>query len=178
MLNFVWDSGRLRFPAFVLVFSTAYLEGRASRPPTGILPCARLAVSGHRRSRTPNLRDICWEKETRTVLFSVLLEICLGVVAPRRAFRDSLHLTVVVAFYSPRFDLSVLLMLPFCTDRLALRAAAIGLFEALGPAFLGGCLPLPLCLRRTTTSAFSAYCAVVGTRSLHIPLILLCWFLV
>ena len=40
-------------------------------------------------------------------LFSVVLEICLGVVAPRRTSCDRLHLTVVVAFVSPRFDLSV-----------------------------------------------------------------------
>ena len=64
-------------------------------------------------------------------------------------------------------------MLPPSTDCLALRAAAIGLFEPLGPAFLSGCLPLPLSLRRTTTRAFSGYRTVIGARSLHIPVILL-----
>ena len=75
------------------------------------------------------------------------------------------------------FDLSVLLMLPLSTDCLALRAAAIGLLEPLGHPFLGRCLPLPLSLRGTTTRAVSGYCAVLGTRSLHIPVVLLCWCL-
>ena len=132
---------------------------------------SRARVSGSRATDEPGdpeLEGYLLEKGDADVLFSVVLEICLGVVAPRRASRDRLHLTVVVAFYSPRFDLSVLLMLPLSTDCLALRAAAIGLFEPLGPAFLGGSLPLPLSLRRTTTRAFSAYRAVLGTRSLHI----------
>ena len=117
----------------------------------------------------PELEGYLLEKGDTGVVFSVVLEICLGVVAPRRASCDRLHLTVlIVAFYSPRFDLSVLLMLPLSTDCLALRAAAIGLFEPLGPAFLGGCLPLPLSLRRTTARAFSGYRTVLGTRSLYI----------
>ena len=72
-------------------------------------------------------------------------------------------------------------MLQLSTDCLALRAAAIGLFEPLGPAILGGCLRLPLSLRQTTTRAttraFSGCRAVpLGTRSLHIPVISLCWY--
>ena len=87
---------------------------------------------------TPNLRGIpelegyFLGKRDTGVLSSLVLEICLGVVAPRRASCDRLHLTVV--FSSPRFHLWVLLMLPLPTDCLALRAAAIGLFEPLGPA--------------------------------------------
>ena len=123
----------------------------------------------------PELDEYLLETGDTDALFSVVPEICLGALAPRRASCDRLHLTVVIAFYSPRFDLSVLLMLLLSTDCLALRAAAIGLFESLGPAFLGGCLPSPLSLRRTTTRAFSGYRAVLGTRSLHIPLVLLCW---
>ena len=44
VLNLGWDSRRLRFSGFVLAFSTAFLEGRARRAPTGVLPCARLGV--------------------------------------------------------------------------------------------------------------------------------------
>ena len=63
-------------------------------------------------------------------------------------------------------------MLPLSPDCHALRAA-IGLIDPLGLALLGGCLPLPLSLRGTTTRAFSGYRAVLGTRSLHIPVIYL-----
>ena len=97
------------------------------------------------------------------VLFYVVLDFCLGVVAPRRASCDRLHRSVV-AIVSPRFDLSVLLMLPLFTDCLALRAAAIGLFEPLGPAFLGGSsLSSPDDYMR-----LQGFRAVLGTRSLHI----------
>ena len=105
----------------------------------------------------------------------MVLEVCVGVVATRRACCDRLH-PVLVDFYSPGVDLSDLLRLSLSTDCLALRAVATGLFEPLGPAFLGGSLPLPLFLRQTTTRAFSAFRAVLGTRSLHIPVILIGWF--
>ena len=66
-------------------------------------------------------------------------------------------------------------MLPLSPDSLALRAA-IGLIDHLGLALLVGCLPLPLSLRRTTARAFSGYRTVLGTRSLHIPVIDLVFF--
>ena len=65
-------------------------------------------------------------------------------------------------------------MLPFSPDSLALRAA-IGMFDPLGLALLGCCLPLPQPLRASTTPAFSGYRAVLGTRSLDIPVIW--WFI-
>ena len=55
--------------------------------------------------------------------------------------------------------------------RLFTSRAAIGLFEPLGLASLGGCVPLPLSLGGSTTRAFSGYRAVLGTRSLDIPVI-------
>ena len=58
VLNLGWDSRRLRFPGFVLAFSTAFLEGRARRAPTGALPCAHLGVSRRRRARRPRTRRI------------------------------------------------------------------------------------------------------------------------
>ena len=61
-------------------------------------------------------------------------------------------------------------MLPLSPDSLALRAA-IGLIDPRGLALLGGCLPLPLTLRGTTTRAFSGYRVVLGARSLRIPVI-------
>ena len=61
-------------------------------------------------------------------------------------------------------------MLPLSPDSLALRAA-IGLIDPFFLALLVGCLSLPLSLRRTTTRAFSGYCAVFDTRSLRIPVI-------
>ena len=66
-------------------------------------------------------------------------------------------------------------MLPLSTDCLAWRAA-IGLFEPLGLASLGGCHPLPLSRRRTTIRASSGYRVVLGTGSLHIPVIALLVF--
>ena len=51
---------------------------------------------------TPNLRDICWKKETRTFYFLWSWKFVKGgVVAPRRASRGRLHHTVVliVALY-------------------------------------------------------------------------------
>ena len=53
--------------------------------------------------------------------------------------------------------------------------AAIDLFDPLGLALLGGCLPLPLFLRWSTTRAFSGYRAVFGTRSLDILVIWCCF---
>ena len=109
----------------------------------------------------PNSNDILLVGEDTEFLFSSVLEICLVFVAQRRASSARLH----PSFFYPRFDLSALLMLPLTrsTDYLSLRAA-IGLFEPLGLAPLGGYLPLPLSLRRTTTRAFSGYRAVRGTR--------------
>ena len=60
-------------------------------------------------------------------------------------------------------------MLPLSTDCLALRPAAVGLFEPLGHAFLGGRLPLSLSLRRTTAGAFSGNRAVLGTKIVTFP---------
>ena len=59
VLNFVGDSGRLPFPGFVLAFSITFLEGRARRAPTGVLPCPHLGVSSHRRARQPRTGGIC-----------------------------------------------------------------------------------------------------------------------
>ena len=100
-------------------------------------------------------------------MFSWVLEICFAVVAPRRPYycvTDS-----ILAFFSPRVDLSALLMLPFLPTPLLCFAAAIGLFDPLGLALLGGILPLPLSLRESTTLTFSGYRAVLGTRLLDIP---------
>ena len=73
---------------------------------------------------------------------------------------------------SSRFDLSALLMLPVSPDSLALRAT-IGLSDPLGLALPVRCLPLPRLSLRRTQRAFSRYRAVLGTRSLHIPVIAL-----
>ena len=62
VFNLVWDSRRLRFPAFVLALSTAFLKGRARGAPTGVLPCAHLGVSRHRRARRPRTRRIFAEE--------------------------------------------------------------------------------------------------------------------
>ena len=99
------------------------------------------------------------------VVFSPVLDICFAVVAPRKAHVDRLDLSI----FFPRLDLSALLMLPLSPDSLAVWAA-IGLFDPLGLALLGGCLPLSLSLRWSTTRASSGYRAVRGTRSLDIPL--------
>ena len=61
-------------------------------------------------------------------------------------------------------------MLPLSPDSLALPAA-IDLFDPLGLALLRGCLPLPLSLSEPSTRLFSGYRAVLGTRSLDIPVI-------
>ena len=106
------------------------------------------------------------------VLFSSLLENYFPAVAPRRAFCDRLEFSL---FSLPRFDLSAVLMLPLSPDPFALRAA-IGLIDPLGLALLGGCLPLPLSLRGTTTRPFSGYSAVPGTRSLRIPVTYLIFY--
>ena len=58
VFNLGGDSRRLRFPGFVLAFSTAFLEVRARRAPTGVLPGARLGVWRHRRARRPRARRI------------------------------------------------------------------------------------------------------------------------
>ena len=90
VLNSVWDSRRLRFRAFVPARLTAFLEGRARRAPAGVLPCARLRVSRHRRARRPRTRKtFCWGEETRRFYFirswrfvSLLLREELLVTAP------------------------------------------------------------------------------------------------
>ena len=61
-------------------------------------------------------------------------------------------------------------MLPLSPDSLVLRAT-IGWIEPLCLDVLGVCLPLSLSLRRTSTRALSGYRAVLGTRSVHIPVI-------
>ena len=58
VLNSGWDSRRVRFPGFGLAFSAAFLEGRARRGPTGVLPCAHLGVSRYRRARRPRTQRI------------------------------------------------------------------------------------------------------------------------
>ena len=65
-------------------------------------------------------------------------------------------------------------MLPLFPDSHAL-GAAIDLFDRLSLAMLGGCFPLPLSLRWSTARAFSGCRAVLGTTSLHIPVILVCY---
>ena len=57
-------------------------------------------------------------------------------------------------------------MLPIFPHFLAVRAA-ITLFDSLGLASLGGCLPLPLPLRGSR--AFAGCRVVLGTRSLDVP---------
>ena len=168
VLKLGWDSRRLRFPGFVLAFSTAFLEGRARRAPTGVLPYARLGVSRHRRARRSRTRRIFAgaRRHGGSISFGTgdLFRCCCSA----KSFffvTDS-----ILAFFSARFDLSALLMLPLSIDSYALRAA-IGLFEPLGRASLGGCLPLPLPLRRSTTRAFSGYRAVLVTRWLDISVI-------
>ena len=76
----------------------------------------------------------------------------------------------ILDFFSARFDLPTLLVIPLSPDSRALRAA-IGLLAPPDLALLVGCLPLPLSLRGSTTGAFSGYRAVLGTRSLNIPMI-------
>ena len=64
-------------------------------------------------------------------------------------------------------------MIPlYSPDSLGLPAA-IGLFDSLGLALLGGCLPLPLSLRDSTKRTFSGYRTGLGTISLDIPVIYL-----
>ena len=117
----------------------------------------------------PELEGYLVRRGDTEVLFSSALEICFDVVAPRRASCDRLDI------FSPRFGLSALLTLPLSPDSLDLRAA-IGLIDPLGLALLIACLPLPLSLRGTTPRAFSGYRAVLGTRSLHIPVIFLVFY--
>ena len=102
VLNLVWDSRRLRFLGFVLAFSIAFLEGRARRAPIGVLPCAHLGVSRHRRARRPRLEGPLAGRGNTEVLFSWVLEICFAAVAPRRAYCDRLDLS----FFSPRGSIS------------------------------------------------------------------------
>ena len=64
-------------------------------------------------------------------------------------------------------------MLEFFPDSLALRAV-IGLIDPLGYASIGGCRPWPLSLGGTIARAFSGYHAGPVTRSLHIPVNILC----
>ena len=172
VFNFLWDSRRLRFPAFVLALSTASRVARAGLRRV----FSRARVSGSRATDErgdPELEGYLLRgEETRTFYclpsgkFGLLLLLC----------EDLLVTGSILPFFSPRLDLSALLMLPLSIDCLALRAA-IGLFEPFGLALLGGRLPLPLFLRRTTTRTFSVYRAVLGTRSLHIPVIALLVFL-
>ena len=70
---------------------------------------------------------------------------------------------VTKLIFSPRLDLSALLMLPVSPYSLALRVI-IGLIDPLSLAFLFvGCLPLPFSLRRMTARTFSGYRTVLGT---------------
>ena len=73
----------------------------------------------------------------------------------------------ILEYFSPMFDLSVLLILPLSPHPLALRAA-IGLIDPVGLALLVGCLSSPLSHRGTTTLAFEGYRAVIGAKPLHI----------
>ena len=117
---------------------------------------------------TPNSKG----RRDTEVLFSSVLEICFDAVARRRAYyiaTDSILAYLLSELRSPGLADTISLS----PDSLALRAT-IGLIDLFGLALLVGCLPLPLSLRRATP-AFSGYRAVLGTRSLHIPVILLCW---
>ena len=154
----------------MFAFSTAFLEGRA-RQARRVFSRARVSESrATDELGEPELEGSLPGRGDLEVLLSSVLEICFVDIGPRRAYCDRLDLT----FFSPRLDLSALLMLPLFPDCLALRAA-IGLIGLLGLALLGGCLPLPLSLRGTTTGAFSGYRAVLGTGSLHIPVIYWCF---
>ena len=54
------------------------------------------------------------------VLFSSVVDICFAVVARRRAYYN-VYCDIFYLFFSPRVDLSALLMLPLSPDSLALR---------------------------------------------------------
>ena len=111
VLNLGRDSRRLRFTDFVLVLSIAFLEGRARRAPTGALPCARLRASRHRSASaaTPNSKDFRWGEEIRRFDFLRSWRFSFDVVAPRKA---SSYDRLDLSFFSPKFDLSALLVLP------------------------------------------------------------------
>ena len=104
-------------------------------------------------------------------LFCSVLEIRSAVAAPHRAYCDRLDLSYFLSEVR-----SALLTLPLHSpDSLALRAAN-GLFDPLGFASLGGCLPLTVSLRESTTRAFSGYRAVLGARLLDILVIYLVFY--
>ena len=87
VLNLVWDSRRLGFPGFVLAFSTAFLEGRAGRVPTGVFSRARVPESRATDERgAPELEGSSLGRGDTEVLFFSVLEICVAVVAQRRVF--------------------------------------------------------------------------------------------
>ena len=116
------------------------------------------------RVATSNSKDLCWSEETRRFYFLLSWKF-----VPLFLLREELIVTgSILVYFSARFDLLALLKLPLSSDYLVARAA-IGLFDPLGLASLGGCLPLPFSLRGSTTRAFSGYRAVLGTRSLDIP---------
>ena len=164
--NLVWDFGRLRFPAFVLAFLTAFLEGRIRRAPR-VFSRARVSESRATDERDdPELEGYLLGKGHTELLFSSVLDIWFVVVAPRRASCDRLDLTFFL-----------------------LKVRSLGLADATAfyrlPCYVGRhrpvrtprfCLPrwrlpLPLSLRRPTERAFSGHRAVLGTTSLDIPVI-------
>ena len=164
VFNLGWDSRQLPFPGF---FDRFLLRSRSPGSDGCSTVRASWSLAPPTRTATPNSKDICRDEETRR-FYSSFLENCFAAVAPRRVSCDRPDFS----FSSPTFGLSALLMLPLSPDSLGLRAA-IGLIDPLGLALLGGCLPLPLFLRGTTTRAFSGHRPVLGTRSLHIPMIYL-----
>ena len=73
VFNLVWDSRRLRLPAFVLPLSTAFLEGRARRAPTGVPRVSESRATDERGD--PELEGYLLGRGETEVLFSSVLEI-------------------------------------------------------------------------------------------------------
>ena len=120
---------------------------RASRSPAPPSPPTK--------APTPNSKYLCWDEQTRSCLFLRSWSfVSLLFLREELIVTDS-----ILSFFSPRFHLSSLPMLPLSPNSLALRAA-VGLFDTLGLAVLGVCLPLPHFLRGSTSRAFSGYRAL------------------
>ena len=85
VLNFVWDSGHLCLPAFMLAFSTSiegfyclracffttFLEGRARGPPTNVCSPVRASwsLAPPTSAATPISRGSCCGEDTRNFFF-------------------------------------------------------------------------------------------------------------
>ena len=81
-VEFRLDSRRLCLPGFALAFSTAFLEGCARRA-HGCFP-----VRAPNERGGPELEGSLLGRGDTEVLFSLVLEVCFAVVAPRRAYCD------------------------------------------------------------------------------------------